>query len=205
VGHSPVFAQEELLAEFTKLKERCRPILFALDPLDLFFEFFKQTTPNTRVAKPLRYLIPKLHEQATLNSFFQGKWMVESRTFYTTRCDDDQSETGTPPQGNLRRRHKKSRVGKVTTQVLFALQILRRAFDGIISLKNQIEKLTSLRRSPKYQELLGWSAEPLRLVRHRRQSLLALGTGTGSCRATSRSAAHVISARNAVWKMTKTV
>jgi len=36
--------------------------------------------------------------------------MVESRTFYITRCDDDQSETGTPPQGYLRRRPKKSRV-----------------------------------------------------------------------------------------------
>ena len=44
--------------------------------------------------------------------------MVESRTFYITRCDDDQSETGTPPQGYLRRRGKKSRVGEVTTHAL---------------------------------------------------------------------------------------
>ena len=34
--------------------------------------------------------------------------MVESRTFYITRRDDDQSETGTPAQGYLRRRAKKA-------------------------------------------------------------------------------------------------
>jgi len=60
--------------------------------------------------------------------------MVESRTFYITRCDDDQSETGTPPQGYLRRRPKKSRVGKPTTlssrEVVFASSRYRRTKRG---------------------------------------------------------------------------
>ena len=81
VGHGPIFAQEELLTEFTKLKERCRPVLLALDPLDLFFEFFKQTTPNTRVAKPLRYLMPKLLEQATLIAFSKGNGWLKAAPF----------------------------------------------------------------------------------------------------------------------------
>lgn len=80
--------------------------------------------------------------------------MVESRTFYITRCDDDQLETGTPPQGYLRRQAKKSRVGKPTTSRLLtgisALSLSRRG--KFKRLKN--ENLTSRRRSPKSKQPL---------------------------------------------------
>jgi len=60
--------------------------------------------------------------------------MVESRNFYITRGDDDQSETGTPPQGYPRRRVKKTWVGKPTT-----LRNLRRHFSRLALVGKQIE------------------------------------------------------------------
>jgi hypothetical protein len=96
VSHGAVFAEEELLAELAQLEEGRCPIFLALDPLSLFFEILKQTGPISRTTKALRYLFPKLHEQATLIEF-PGIWMVESRTFYTMCGDGDQLETGTAP------------------------------------------------------------------------------------------------------------
>ena len=57
-------------------------------------------------AETYRLLAPKYSE-----------WVIFDHClpFDITRCDDDQSETGTPPQGYLRRRVKKSRVGECTT------------------------------------------------------------------------------------------
>lgn len=86
--------------------------------------------------------------------------MVESRTFYITRCDDDQSETGTPPQGYLRRRGKKSRVGEVTTHALSRCVFSRRDCVGLTEPRQQIEKQTSLRRSLNLQQPLDYREQP---------------------------------------------
>ncbi|MFO0574597.1 MAG: hypothetical protein U1A78_11395 [Polyangia bacterium] len=69
MGHRAVLAQEELLAKLAELEEGRCPIVLALDPLNLLLEIFKQTSPVSRATKPLRYLFPKLHEQATLIEF----------------------------------------------------------------------------------------------------------------------------------------
>ncbi|HRI50935.1 MAG TPA: hypothetical protein PLW65_12190 [Pseudomonadota bacterium] len=67
--HGAVFAKEELFAQLTQLEEGGGFIFLALDPLSLFLEIFKQTSPISRTTKALRYLFPKLHEQATLIEF----------------------------------------------------------------------------------------------------------------------------------------
>ena len=58
-----------LWLELAQLEEGRCPVFLALDPLNLFFEILKQTGPISRTTKALRYLFPKLHEQATLIEF----------------------------------------------------------------------------------------------------------------------------------------
>jgi hypothetical protein len=69
--------------------------------------------------------------------------MVESRTFYITRCDDDQLETGTPPQGYLRRQAKKSRVGKSTTSGLLTGEPVPSSFRRDIIAAAEIGRQTA--------------------------------------------------------------
>jgi hypothetical protein len=67
--HGAIFAKKKLLAELSQLEEGSGLIFLALDPLSLFLEILKQTSPISRTTKALRYLFPKLHEQATLIEF----------------------------------------------------------------------------------------------------------------------------------------